>query len=96
LVEFLSVFTIIYPVARGIILTHSWVMQFIKWKKKYHLFPDYWRGRIREKLQFIVLISTAWHASCFHGNSKGLKIQDITNSYNPSPCNSTQLCSTES
>jgi hypothetical protein len=57
-----------------------------KVEKKYHLFLDYWRGGTKEKLQFFVLISAAWHAFCFQGNSKGLKIQDITNFYYPSPC----------
>ena len=63
-----------------------------KVEKTYHLFLDYWRGGTKEKLQFFVLISAAWHAFCFQGNSKGLKIQDITNFYYPSPyCNLTLL-----
>jgi hypothetical protein len=57
-----------------------------KVEKKYHLFLDYWRGGTKEKLHFFVLISDAWHVFCFQDNSKGLKIQDITNSYYPIPC----------
>jgi hypothetical protein len=57
-------------------------------EKKYHFFLDYWRGGTRGKLQFLVLISATWHVFCFRDCSKGLKIQDITNSYYPIPCDS--------
>ena len=59
-----------------------------KVEKIYHFFLHYWGGRNREKLQFLVLISATWHVFCFVDHSKGLKIQNITNSYYLNPCES--------
>jgi hypothetical protein len=66
-----------------------------KVEKKYHLFLDYWCGGTRGKLKFLVLISATWHVFCFKDYSKGLKIQDITNSYYPIPCDSLTLLHSE-
>ena len=81
---------------------YSWNNSGIFWgnavhkvEKKYHLFLDYWRRGNGEKLQFLVLISVAWHVFCFKDHSKGLKIQDITNSFYQIPCYNLTLRSSE-
>ena len=66
-----------------------------KVEKKYHLFLHYWCGGTRRKLQFLDFISATWHVFCFKDHSKGLKIQDITNSYYPIPCDSLTLLHSE-